>query len=106
VVALLEDADARIESGDHASAAATLERALRLEPKNAMLWYRLGLIRLKQKNWQQAINSAKKSNSLSAGDYELQTENWKLISDANSGAGNISGARLATEMAEKIGKKR
>jgi tetratricopeptide (TPR) repeat protein len=106
VVALLEDAEDRIKSGDHASAAATLERALRLEPKNAMLWYRLGLIRLKQKNWQQAINLAKKSNSLSAGDYALQSDNWKLIANANSGAGNIKAARLATERANKIEKRR
>ena len=106
VVALLEDAEVRIKSGDHASAAATLERALRLEPKNAMLWYRLGLIRLKQKNWQQAINLAKKSNSLSAGDYALQSDNWKLIASANSGAGNIKAARQASEMAEKIERRR
>lgn len=102
VVALLENAEARMESGDKASAAATLERALRLEPKNAMLWHRLGLIRLQQKNWQQAINLAKRSNSLAARDYYLQSANWKLIAQANSRAGNKAAAKQAADMASKL----
>lgn len=102
VVALLENAEARMESGDKASAAATLERALRLEPKNAMLWHRLGLIRLQQKNWQQAINLAKKSNSLAVRDYDLQSANWKLIAQANSRAGNKTAAKQAADMASKL----
>ena len=79
-----------------------LERALRLKPKNATLWYRLGLLRLRQKNWQQAINLAKKSNSLAAGNYPLQSSNWKLIAKANSNAGNLSAAKLASEKAKKL----
>jgi outer membrane protein assembly factor BamD (BamD/ComL family) len=67
-----------------------------------MLWYRLGLIRLQQKNWQQAINLAKKSNSLAAGDYVLQTKNWKLIAEANFRAGNNSAASLAFERAREL----
>jgi len=102
VVALLENAEARMESGDKASAAATLERVLRLEPKNAMLWHRLGLIRLQQKNWQQAINLAKKSNSLAIRDYHLQSANWKLIAQANSRAGNKAAAKQAADMASKL----
>jgi tetratricopeptide (TPR) repeat protein len=102
VVALLEDAETKMKAGDNVSAAGTLERALRLEPKNAMLWYRLGLIRLQQKNWQQAINLAKKSNSLAAGDYVLQTKNWKLIAEANFRAGNNSAASLAFERAREL----
>ena len=46
VVALLDEAEAKMQSGDHATAAVTLERALRLEPKNAKLWHRLATVRL------------------------------------------------------------
>jgi len=102
VVALLDDADKKIKAGDKASAVATLERALRPEPKNAMLWHRLGLLRLQQKNWQQAINMALKSNSLAAGNYVLQASNWKLIAQANSRAGDKSAAKLAADMAIKL----
>ncbi len=102
VLALLEDSKAKMASGDKASAAATLERALRLAPKNAMLWYRLGLLRLQQKNWQQAINLAKKSNSLAAGNYPLQSANWKLIAQANYRAGDKSAARRAADMASRL----
>ncbi len=102
VVALLQDAGAKMASGDNNSAAATLERALRMDSKNAMLWHQLGLLRLKQKNWQQAINLAKKSNSLAAGDYRLQAVNWKLIAQANSRAGDKTAAKLAAEMAMEL----
>ncbi len=102
VVALLEDAEAKMASGDNNSAAATLERALRMDSKNAMLWHRLGLLRLKQKNWQQAINLALKSNSLAAGDYSLQAANWKLIDQANSRAGDKAAAKSAAEMAMEL----
>jgi tetratricopeptide (TPR) repeat protein len=105
-LALLEDAKAKMESGNKASAGATLERALRLEPKNAMLWYRLGLLRWQQKNWQQAINLAKKSNSLAAGNYKLQSANWELIGQSNSSAGNKSAAKQAFDIAEELEQKK
>ena len=102
LVALLEDAEAKMDSGDTNSAAASLERALRLDSKNAMLWHRLGLLRLRQKNWQQAINLALKSNSLAAGDHRLQADNWKLIAQANSRAGDKGAAKRAAEIASKL----
>jgi len=105
VLALLDEAEAKMQSGDHATAAVTLERALRLEPKNAKLWHRLATIRLQQKNWQQAINLAKKSNSLAAGDYLLQSDNWNLIAKANFSAGHVDAAKEARARAEKLIKK-
>ncbi|MFT5351748.1 MAG: tetratricopeptide (TPR) repeat protein [Planctomycetota bacterium] len=102
VVALLADAEENLKSGNKAGAAATLERALRLEAKNAMLWHQLGLVRFEQKNWQQAINLAKKSNSLAAGDYTLQIANWKLIEQSSASAGDRNAAKLAADMAMKL----
>ncbi len=105
VTALLDEVNTNLQDNDDVAAAAGLERALRLDAKNALLWHRLGQIRLRQKNWQQSLNLAKKSNSLAAGDYALQIENWKLIYLANSGAGNHAGARLAAERVRNLKQK-
>ena len=95
VLAMMSEADNYLNAGDNGSAAATIERALRLEPKSARLWHKLGIIRMKEKNYQQAINLARKSNSLAAGDIKLQIENWRLIASANAAAGEADAAAQA-----------
>jgi hypothetical protein len=45
---LLDTAEQRASAGHLDSAAATLERALRLEPQNPLLWHRLARLRLQQ----------------------------------------------------------
>ena len=102
VLALLSEADQHTQSGDNGAAAAIIERALRLEPKNALLWHKLGLIKLKEKNYQQAINVARKSNSLAGGNVQLQVDNWQLIADANEAAGQFGEARKAREKATQL----
>ena len=98
VLAMLSEAEQYSKSGDNGSASATIERALRIEPKNARLWHRLGQLKLREKNYQQAINIARKSNSLAAGDRELQVENWGLIVQAYEAAGEKSAAKKARLM--------
>ncbi|HFC54124.1 MAG TPA: tetratricopeptide repeat protein [Gammaproteobacteria bacterium] len=82
VLALLERADTRMEQGDLAAAAASLERALRIEPRNPRLWNRLARIRLRQGNYSQAASLAAKSSSLAAGDAELLADNRAIIEQA------------------------
>ena len=106
MTALLEDVDEKIKSNDDRAAAAALERALRLDAKNPVLWHRLAQLRLKQKNWQQALNLAKKSNSLAAGDYAMQLENWKLIYRANDAAGEHEAVEFARERIAELEAKR
>ena len=53
-------------------------------------------------NWQQALNLAKKSNSLAAGDYTLQLENWRLIYRANQAAGEQEAADFASVRIREI----
>ena len=82
VLALLDHANARMERGDLAAAAASLERAIRIEPRNPGLWNRLARIRLKQGNYSQAASLAAKSSSLAAGDAELLADNRAIIEQA------------------------
>ena len=80
----------------HASlAAATLERALRIAPRNAKLWQQLAQVRLEQQQWHLAENMAAKSNSFAGNDTQLQAENWKLIASANRAQGRTEAAQRA-----------
>ncbi len=69
-------------------AAALLERALRIEPRNAQLWHRLAKIRLQQGRYAMAESLAQKSNSLAKKDDEaLKRRNAELIEIARREVG-------------------
>ena len=102
VIALLDIAQDASDSGDVVSASASLERALRLQPKNAVIWHQLGLIRYRQQAWQQAIDLARKSNSLSAGNKILQIQNWQLIVHVKEKVRDHDGAAQAREKIREI----
>jgi len=91
---LLASANASMEQGDTASAGGSLERALRIEPRNAVLWSRLAEVRFAQKKWQQAIQMAAKSNTLTTPDSGLRRQNWNLMASAYAAQGK-------PELAEK-----
>jgi len=84
-LALLDNALRHTESGNLEAAAATLERALRIEPRNPQLWYRLALIRLDQGQHKLAANLAAKSSSFAANNAVLINKNRDLIELARSG---------------------
>lgn len=88
VVALLEQAELQAQSGEGDQAAATLERALRIEPRNPWLWHRLAVLRLQQGRYQDAIDLASRSNSLAAGDERLQGGNAEVIARSRQALGN------------------
>ena len=102
VVALLDRADNYRQAGDIGNEAATIERALRIDPRNARLWHRLAAARLDQGKPQQAEQLALKSNALSAGDTRLQASNWKLVARARWSKNDSAGARAAEEKAGEL----
>ncbi|MFQ5645007.1 MAG: tetratricopeptide repeat protein [Thiogranum sp.] len=102
VVALLDRADDYRRSGDISNEAATIERALRIDPGNARLWHRLAEARLDQGQPRQAEQLALKSNSLSAGDTRLQASNWQLVAKARWSMDDSAGARAAEQRARKL----
>lgn len=82
VVALLDRSDAEATAGKLDQAAASLERALNIEPRNPHLYRRLALVRLQQGQTEQAEGLAMKSNSLAGKDNTLQARNWRLIAES------------------------
>jgi predicted Zn-dependent protease len=103
VVALLDRADRYRSAGDTAGEAATIERALRIDPRNARLWNRLAATRLEQGQPQQAEQLALKSNALAAGDSALQARNWRLVAKARWTMNDGAGARSAEQKAHALG---
>ncbi len=101
VMALLNKAKHQSAAGRMDQASANLERALRIEPRNPMLWLELARVRLEQGQYRQAENMAAKSNMLAGTNRYLQAENWRIIGEARSRRGDLQGAREAFEKAEQ-----
>lgn len=102
-VALLAETDRLEREGNLDRAAATLERALRIEPDDPALWHRLATVRLRQGQSAQAEQMAKKSNTLAGGDTALQARNWQIIARARRAAGDEAGAQIAEARAREFG---
>lgn len=97
VVSLLEQADSLAASGQLDRAAASVERGLRIAPKDASLWQKLARIRLEQGEYHQAESLAKKSMALARGRPGMIADNWKIIASARQARGDVAGARRALE---------
>ena len=104
IAGLMDTARADAAAGRLANAAATLERALRIEPRNPRLWHELARVRLKQGQYAQAESVAARSNSWAGSDNALRAENWRLIAEARTTRGDAEGARTALDAAERIGR--
>lgn len=99
VVALLDEAQAAQQAGNLEGATATLERALRMQPHNALLWQRLAELRLAQEKPQMALDLALKAKHLAGSDHALLQKNWTLIAAAKRRLGDEAGALEAENQA-------
>ena len=79
---LVKQANIQAARGNYARAAATLERGLRMTPKNSRLWSELANIKLLQKDYQQAQSFAAKSNSLAGPNKQIRRSNNEIITKA------------------------
>jgi tetratricopeptide (TPR) repeat protein len=102
VLALLEHAEQQANDGDLESSAASLERAIRINPGSAVLWYHLATLRLAQGEALQAEQLAVKSNSLAPGNTVQQARNWTLIAESRRQRGDSKGASLAGQRAREL----
>jgi len=88
--------------GNIDSATTTIERAIRIEPRNATLYYKLALLRLKQSKPRLAEDLAKKSALLASGDKQLKKHSWLLIAKARDMQNNPEGAKEARAKADQF----
>jgi hypothetical protein len=96
VAVLMRRSTDQQRDGDLKGAAASLERALRIAPRDAVLWHRLAVVREKQHRFGQAADLAAKSNALAGkGQAKLVSANWLLIARVRRAVGDLAGARAA-----------
>jgi Tfp pilus assembly protein PilF len=84
IAGLMDSARKDASSGKLGSAAASLERALRIEPRNPRLWHELAVIRYRQADYGQAESLAARSNTYAGTDADLRAANQKVIKDARA----------------------
>jgi tetratricopeptide (TPR) repeat protein len=102
VGALVIAANQNTSSGNLEAASATIERAIRIEPRNANLYYKLALVRIKQSKPRLAEDLAKKSALLAANDRTLKKHSWLLIAHARELQKNFKGAKEARAKANRL----
>jgi Tfp pilus assembly protein PilF len=100
--ALVAQAHQQAMGGDYGQAAATLERALRIEPDNPLVWIELGRIRLAENNPAQADAMGRKALALATGDPSAQSSAWRLIADSLRARGNNGEAAEADRHAQSL----
>jgi tetratricopeptide (TPR) repeat protein len=71
-----------VSHGDLDGASSTLDRALRIEPSNPLLWIELGRLRLAESNPHQAEGCGRKALALASGDRGTQVQAARLLADA------------------------
>ena len=89
------------KKGNDDAATATLERASRIEPRNATLYYKMALLKLKSKP-SQAEDLAKKSAQLAASDNNMKKHSWLLVAKARELQKDFEGAKEARAKANKF----
>jgi predicted Zn-dependent protease len=101
VASLMDGARTDADAGRLGQAAASLERALRIEPRNPRIWHELARVRLAQGDYMQVEGLAARSNTWARTDPALRAENWKLIAQAREARGDAQGALVAREAAAR-----
>jgi hypothetical protein len=99
VSALMTTANQSSKAGNLEAATATLERAIRIEPRNAELLYQLAVLRLKQSKPVLAEDLAKKAELLAGKDSVLKKNSWLLIAHSKEMQGDKAGAEAARQKA-------
>lgn len=102
VLALLAQARSAAMDGQLARSEAFLERALRIEPRNPVLWHYMAKLRLNEGRLKQAAGLAAKSNSLDRDNKILQADNWRIIAHARHQQGDIEGAQRAQARVDEL----
>jgi predicted Zn-dependent protease len=100
--ALVSQAQTQMATKNYVVAAASIERALRIEPDNPLLWIELGKVRFAEGNYVQAENMARKAVSMSVNAPRAQSSAWRLIAESYRARGKNIEAQEAQARADGL----
>jgi Tetratricopeptide repeat len=100
--ALVNEARQEAANGDPQLALSTVERALRIEPKNPLLWLILGQAHEGAGQYELAASMGRKALQLAEGDPAVQARAWRLIGDSLRARGRNQEADNAYSKADSL----
>jgi tetratricopeptide (TPR) repeat protein len=100
--ALVAQAQSQANGGNSAAAVATLERALRIEPANPLLWIELGKVHQTEGRYAQSNSMGRKALQLATGDPRTQSSAWRLIAESLRAQNRNAEAAEALKKAEAL----
>jgi tetratricopeptide (TPR) repeat protein len=92
-LSLVTQARSLLARGDFDGASSTLDRALRIEPNNPLLWIELGRVRLAERDPHQAEGCGRKALALASGDPGARRQAGRVLADALRAQGQNQQAR-------------
>lgn len=99
---LVAQAHKQAAAGDTQLAIRTVERALRIEPDNPLLWIELGEIHENAGHFDQAAGMGHKALQLATGDPRAQSASWHLIAESLKARGRNGEAAEAQRRADEL----
>jgi len=100
--ALVAQAHRQVAGGDPQLAISTIERALRIEPDNPLLWIELGEVHETAGHYEQAGGIGHKALQLATGDPHAQSASWHLIAESLKARNRNPEAAEAQHRAEEL----
>ena len=98
----MSQAQLQLQSKNYPVAASSIERALRIEPDNPLLWVELGKVRQAEGNYVQAENMGRKAASMSVNAPKAYAAAWTLISESLRARGKNTEAQEALLRAQGV----
>lgn len=102
VIALRGQAQSSLNDGEPAMAAASIERALRIQAKNPVLWLDLAEIRFAQQEFAQAENTAKKALAYAGDKRDINKKAWTVIANSRYARNDKDGGLRAEAEAARF----
>jgi hypothetical protein len=99
---LIRDADQRLSRGDASGAIVQLERAQRIAPRSAEVYFKLAEAYVAGDNLGAAEQFTLKGLSLAGSDDRMQRAGWLLLADIRRARGNVAGADQAEARAATL----
>ncbi|WP_417502310.1 hypothetical protein [Marinobacter sp.] len=101
-LSLVREADKLLKSGDAGGAIVRLERAQRIAPRSAEIYFKLSQAYVAGNKLGPAEQFTLKGLSLAGSNTRLQRAGWLLLADIRRARGNVAGASQAEERAAAL----
>lgn len=98
----MSQAQIQLQTKNYPVAASSIERAMRIEPDNPLLWIELGKVRQAEGNYVQAENMGRKAATMSVNAPKANSAAWTLIAESLRARGKNPEAQEALLKAQGV----